>query len=793
MRKFHKKKLEKQPLYEYEPWKITEKEFKVENNHKNESIFSIGNGYLGVRGTFEEDYSGPESTTTPGIYINGVYASECILYGEKAPKQPEYSQTIINLADWTKINLYINGEKFDMLTGEIVDYLRFLDMKEGTLNRQIIWKSPEGRKVEIKTRRFISMTSKHLGLIKYQVKPLNFSGEITISSAIQGDVRNKYHLRNPQALSIIERGFSEDKKKVYLKQLVGSTDIMLAIAVINDIKFENKNGERQECRDSLVLSLIEEECLIQEFKKELQEGQSMILTKYVSIYDSRDATKQKLDIDGNQDLLEYALDKIEKYGKKNFDWHLKKHSEYLDAYWQNTDVKIEGDISLQQGFRYNALQLLHSTGRDEHTNVPAKGLTGEHYEGHYFWDTETYVIPFFLYNNPEIARSLLMYRYNILDKARENARRVRLEGALFPWRTINGDEASAFFMGSTVQFHINADIAYAIHQYYHATEDKDFLYNYGVEILIETARMWASRGCYIPFLDDKYCFNEVCGPDEYKPGVSNNAYTNYMAQFNLEYAIEIVEMLSEEEPELYRELAERLNFDRTEILKWRTLVKDIYLPYNEEMGVLPQDDSFLFKDEIDIDALDDTEFPLVSNWHPLTIWRFQVIKQADVILLMFLLGEKFTLEEKKANYDYYEPKTTHDSSLSSSIYSIIAAEIGYYNEAYNYFIQTVRLDLDDFNENTWQGLHIAAMGSAWLSLVQGFAGMRNYNGKLHFLPYLPDEWESYEFKIVFKGNQLKIRVEKEKVYYNLINGSGLKIYHNGLEIEITPEQPDKTI
>jgi len=818
MRKYHLKKLNKEPLYNYEPWKITEKEFNIDNNHHNESVFSIGNGYIGIRGTLEEDYTGPGGTSTTGIYVNGVFASECIIYGEEAPKQPQCSQTIVNLADWTIINLYIDGEKFDMLKGQVEDYSRYLDMKQGILNRQLVWESPEGKRVKIDIKRFISATRKHLGLIRYTVEPLNFSGKIKLVSSLEGDVRNKYHLRNPKALTMVNRGFVEDSKEMYLEQIIGSTNISLATVVKNDLSVEQGGKVIDNSKKFLDISIIEGDKLSQDYTVDVETGDKIILTKYLSVYDfcepevSLDKEKIKklshdkdnnyehdkfsnLGIHSNQDsyLLENALSTVKEAYKDGYNHILSEQIDFFDRYWQDIDVKIEGDLSLQQAFRYNALQLFQSTGRDGKTNVSAKGLTGEFYEGHYFWDTETYVIPFFLYSKPEIVRSLLLYRYNILDKARENARRVRLDGALFPWRTINGEEASAFFMGSTVQFHINADIAYAIHQYYNATFDQEFIYNYGVEILIETARMWASRGCHIPLLDNKYCFNEVCGPDEYKPGVSNNCYTNYMAKFNLEYASEMIKKMKDEEPEQFNKLAKKLEFDNDELDRWDQLVDDIFLPYNEQLAVHPQDDSFLLKDDIDIDSLDESEFPLVANWHPLTIWRYQVIKQADVILLMFLLGDQFTFEEKKANYDYYEPRTTHDSSLSPSIYSIIAAEVGYYQDAYDYFIQTVRLDLDDFNENTWKGLHLAAMGSSWLSFVHGFAGLRNYQGVLNFSPYLPEDWDSYEFKIWYRNCHLKVHVEKETVSYKLISGQRLILNHQGREIELTMKSPEISV
>lgn len=812
------KKLNSEPYYKPEPWTITEAAFKVETNHHNETIFALGNGYMGVRGTLEEDYSGPAETTTPGIYINGVYGSEQILYDEEPPQQPQKTQTILNLGNWTMINLCLDGEKFDILQGEVDNYQRVLNMKEGKLERSLIWTSPSGKKVRIQTSRLLSFTDQHLGVIKYSVIPLNFSGAIKIVSAIEGNVRNQYHFRERKAVKVLDRDISQDNG--YIIQKVDSTDISVGISIKNQLEVLSDAVE--------VNNFIEGEKVLQEFNFDVEVDQEIVLYKYASFYTSLDCNDDtqdgknynsdyKNDItlecngkkgsekglkvksfkenqnEGNKvrkdeikekELKEKVVTAVENAAQKGYRQILSEQQEYLADYWDDVDVQIEGDLALQQAFRYNALNLLQSTGIDGRTNAAAKGLTGEFYEGHYFWDTETYILPFFLYNKPEVARSLLIYRYNNLDKARKNAERVRVDGALFPWRTINGEEASSYYMGSTIQFHIDADIAYSIKQYLSVTKDDDFLYNFGAEILFETARMWASRGSYIELLDNKFCINEVCGPDEYKPGVNNNCYTNYMAKLNLEFAIETYKKMEREAASKLEQLIEKISLAEEEINNWQKATDKMYLPFNEELAVHPQDDSFLKKDPIDIDSIPDQELPLVANWHPLAIWRYQLIKQADVIMLMLLLGDQFSIEQKKANYDYYEPKTTHDSSLSPSMYSIIASEIGYIEDAYNYFTQTARLDLDDYNENAYKGVHLACMGSAWMVLVQGFAGMRNYQGELHFKPYLPEKWDSYQFKIKFRNSRLRVKVSTEDVCYQLLSGEELSIVHNQQEITV---------
>ena len=762
---YHRLKSEKLPLYEYEPWKITEKEFKIKNNHHNETIFSLGNGYMGLRGTFEEEINDPSLETTPGFYINGIYENEEIIYGEFAPKQPQEYQSMINLMDWKIINIYIDSERFDVSKSKIVDYNRVLDFKKGILKRDIIWETKEGKKIKIEIKRLISFKHKHIGVINYKVTAINFDGEIKLISTLNGDIRNHHHLKNKKALNIENIEIKNDYLSMLMK--TNNSNISIGTNIYNEINgIDSSSFNKTE--------KIKDDKIEQVINIDINKGNSFTLNKYASFYTSNDVEKTMI-LNQCKSELEFVLGNGYQYLEKT-------QKEYLDDYWKFSDVKIEGDKALQQAFRFNAFQILQSTGTDGKTNVAAKGLTGEYYEGHYFWDTETYIIPFFIYSHPEIAKELLNYRYMILDEARDNAERMHLDGALFPWRTINGKEASGNFLGSTVQYHINADIAYAIYNYVNATGNKEFLYNKGAEILFETARMWLSLGHFEKLKDNKFCINEACGPDEYKPGVNNNCYTNYMAKFNLEFAANVYKELKEKNPDKLKEIKYIINLYDDEVENWINAAQNMYLPYNEELKINPQDDSFIYKEDIDIESIPIDELPLVKNWHPLTIWKYKLIKQADVILLMLFMGDQFSLEQKKRNYDYYEPKTTHDSSLSPSIYSIIASEIGYHNDAYNYFLQTARLDLDDYNENAYQGLHTACMGSNWMVLVQGFAGMRNYDEILRFKPYLPKQWNGYEFKIKYRGSLLKVHVKENFTEYNLIEGEKIKFRHKQEEI-----------
>lgn len=762
MRKFHQNRPSNYPL---DPWQVVENKFIPNSNHRNETIFSLGNGYMGLRGTLEEGL--PQNIpSTPGTYINGIYETEPIIYGEYMARQPQDYQSMINVTDWKGLKIFLDQEEFSMFHGIAEDYCRTLDLKGGLLKRELIWMSPKGRRLKISFERFISQANQHLAFQRCQVTPLNFSGAITLRSHINGAVTNYHHLREP-ALEVLSTSHTNERGVLVSRTKNSKLSIACAVAHNTRPSTAIMGSATAESLDFLV-------------RFEGEEGQTYTFEKYVAIATSRET--------GEEHLGSFVQRLVHRSAEKGYDQGKTEHKEYLQNYWDDTDVEIAGDLALQQGLRFNALQLLQSTGRDGKTNIAAKGLSGEYYEGHYFWDTETYIIPFFLYSQPGLVRKLLEYRYSILDAARANAKRVRDQGALFAWRTINGHEASGNFLGSTVQYHINAAVAYAIHKYIEATDDQDFLVEMGAEILFETARCWAHRGVFLESRGGRYCINEVCGPDEYKPGVNNNCYTNYMAQFNLKTALAARDTLKIDYPERYAELKEKLALSDEEFELWQECAENMYLPFNENLGIHPQDDSFLDKDPIDIDSIPEEEIPLVANWHPLVIWRYQVIKQADVILLLLLLGDQFTLEEKKADFDYYEPKTTHDSSLSPAIYSIIAAELGYTDFAYNYFLQTVRLDLDDYNRNAWQGLHTACMAGSWMGVVNGFAGMRTFGGQLAFAPFVPEKWKHYSFKVKFKGAQLQVQVTPENTSYSLLQGLNLTFSHFGQPVVLTKGQ-----
>ena len=456
----------------------------------------------------------------------------------------------------------------------------------------------------------------------------------------------------------------------------------------------------------------------------------------------------------------------------------------MDDFWRRSDVHIEGDPRVQQYIRWNLFQLAQASGRAEGTGIGPRGLTGQAYDGHYFWDTEVYVLPFLIYTAPRIARNLLKFRHSMLEKARERAQQVSQKGALFPWRTINGEEASAYYAAGTAQYHINADIMYALKKYVDVTGDKEFLYREGVEMLVETARLWNDLGFYSERMGGKFCIHGVTGPDEYNTVVNNNTFTNLMARENLRYAAATVEELRDERPGLFAALVDKTGLELPEVDEWKQAADRMYIPFDERLGIHPQDDTFLERKPWDFANTPADKYPLLLHHHPLVIYRHQVIKQADIVLAMFLLGHEFSLEQKKRNFDFYDPLTTGDSSLSVSIQSIIAFEIGYVEKAREYARYAALMDLADVGGNVKNGAHIASIGGTWMAIVYGVAGMRDTNGRISFNPMLPERIKRCRFSLTIRGQELVVDVTKETVTYLLQGGSTLTVSHQGKELEL---------
>ncbi|HEX8955636.1 MAG TPA: glycosyl hydrolase family 65 protein [Burkholderiaceae bacterium] len=765
-----------------DPWGIRETGFDTDSHFLDETLFALGNGYIGLRGSHEETYTGPKGSSRDGSYLNGFYDTEEIHYPENAYGLARLNEFMLNVPNGKRIECFIEGERVDLLQGEVADYERALDFRRGIVERRFEWVSPQGRRIAISSRRIVCLAHKHLYGMQYQVRAMNFSGRVRLVSILDGAVKNLEAGDDPRVGSTVHGpslhllDLEQEGGYAALIQRTTNSGFTLVSAIESELSGASGtighavHGQRIETL----------------FDCDLARGGSAGLVKFGCYFSSRDFPEAELASRARETLREARL--------SGFDALCAEQEAWLADFWKQADVEIAGDDALQQGMRFNQFHLLQSVGRDGKSNIAAKGVTGEGYEGHYFWDTEIYILPFFLYSKPDVARKLLEYRYAGLPKARERARQMAHgRGALYPWRTIAGEECSAYYPAGTAQYHINADIAYSIKQYVEISGDMAYLLQYGAEIVLDTARIWTGIGGYAPGEPDRFCINTVTGPDEYTAIVNNNYYTNLMAQLHLRYAVEVAETVMRADPSAYARIAAAIELDPTEIAEWRRAADCMVLPYDEKRGIHPQDDSFLSKKVWDFAATPRANYPLLLHYHPLVIYRHQVCKQADVVLALLLQGDRFTLEEKRRDFDYYEKITTHDSSLSSCIFSIIAAEVGYADKAYDYFMETARLDLDDTHGNTCHGVHTAAMAGTWLGVACGFGGMRGYGGNLRFAPSLPRQWSHYRFRVHVRGQLLQVQVAQDGVEYRLLKGEHLNFAHRGEAVELTRARPARKL
>jgi alpha,alpha-trehalose phosphorylase len=762
----------------FDPWCIRETGFDTASHFLRETLFALGNGYIGLRGTGEEGYTGPAGTSLDGTYLNGFYESEPIVYPEAAFALAKTNQFMLNVPNAKGVEIEIDGERFDPLTGTLGRYERTLDLRSGVLVRFLEWTAPGGKRIALRSRRVVSFANKHLFAIEVELTPLNFSGTVTLKSFVDGAVKNQEAGDDPRVGSAVSgpalKTVSTEQDGAFsaLVQRTHNSGFSLVSAIETAVEGVDARAwqDGQRAGQSFVCAAVE--------------GQPLRLTKYGSYHSSRDYPEGE--------LLARARETLANAQVAGFEALCASQAAFLADFWASADVEISGDDALQQGIRFNEYHLLQSVGRDGRTNIAAKGVTGEGYEGHYFWDTEIYIFPFFLYSKPEIARKLLEYRYAGLPQARERARQMsHATGALYPWRTIAGGECSAYFPAGTAQYHINADIAYSIKAYYEATDDLDYMAQAGLEIVLETARIWIGIGS-----DDRegrFCINEVTGPDEYTALVNNNYYTNAMARMHLRFAADMADLLRRERADEFARVAAVTGVTLEEVAVWRDAAARMHLPYDGQLGIHEQDDSFLSKKVWDFANTPKENYPLLLNYHPMVIYRHQVCKQADVVLALMLLSNEFTLDDKRRDFDYYEAVTTHDSSLSSCIFSIIASEVGYHDKAYDYFMETARLDLDDTHGNTHYGVHTAAMAGTWMGVAYGFAGMRVSDGALRFAPTLPKQWQHYQFKIQLRGAQLQVRVTGQAAEYTLLAGDALDFTHLGQAVVLTRAAPNARI
>lgn len=768
--------LDHPPYYPVDPWKISEEQFYPDNSLLSETVFALGNGYIGIRGSFEEGLVKKKCKSIEGIYLNGFYESVPIPHAEKGHGYALNSQTMLNVTNSKIVEIFIDQERFGMDEGTILKFRRSLDFKKGFLNREIIWRSPGGRELQVVIKRLVSFSRRHLMAFQYTITPLNFSGRVAICSSLDGDVDNHTHEEeDPRfSASLGGLGLSISEMKIsggsaVMLQETRRSKLSLACAMDNTFSEDVNHAVDGRKTSNLLSSII---------SFDAQQLQTCIFEKYVSYYTSRDRPAEE--------LTNLAQAEVQRARKDGFNLLLEEQAGECNKFWDDAGLGIEGDQKAEQGLRFNLFHLFQAAGSNGRRGIAAKGLTSEGYDGHYFWDTEIYMLPFYTALLPREARKLLEYRYSILDHARSRARELsHPAGALYPWRTIAGEEGSSYYPASTAQYHINAAIAYAVCKYIEMTGDYDFMLSHGAEIIFETARLWEDLGAYISRKGNRFCFHEVTGPDEYTALVNNNCYTNLMASWHLDFAAETARRLSKEYPEEFSKIADKIGLQNEEPAAWQRAAASMFIPYDETLRIHPQDDSFLDKETWDFDSTPAEKFPLLLHYHPLVIYRYQVCKQPDIILAHLLLGDRFSLEQKRFDYNYYEPITTHDSSLSPSIFGVVASELGYHEESYRFFTITSRLDLDNLMKDTHFGVHMGNMAGSWLCLAYGFGGMRAKGDKLSFKPVLPDFLKKYRFRIFFRGAQLEIQVDQNKVGYKLLQGDSISFIHNDLNVNLS--------
>jgi alpha,alpha-trehalose phosphorylase len=775
------------PSHDYpaDEWNVIEKAFHPELLAQLETMLALGNGYLGMRGCPEEGGPNAENTTL----INGFYEIWPIVYGEEAFGFAKTGQTICNVTDSKIIKLFVDDEPFWLPDANLLKYDRRLNMKSATLDREILWETPAGKQVSVRSRRLVSFENKHVAAISYCVTLLNANASVVISSEMSADEPTALAAADDPRLAKAFSGRVLHPRASYAKgrRIVlchATEESRLTVVCATDHALETlcPHTDNTAYRDDFGQVA---------FTVDARAGSPIELTKYIVYHTSGTASPEEL-----CGRAEWTLDRVT---TKGFQQLLNSQEQYLDDFWRRSDVRVRdvredrlkrSTVEIQQAIRFNLFHMLQASASAEDAGVPAKGLTGKAYEGHYFWDTEIYVLPFLTYTSPRIAKNLLTFRYKMLPQARERAKQLGHRGAMFPWRTISGEEASAYYAAGTAQYHINADIMYALRKYVQATGDESFLRDCGAEMLVETARLWVDLGFYSETKGGKFCINGVTGPDEYNAVVNNNAYTNLMARENLRYAAETVKSLQSAQPDAYNALMHKTALDPSESEAWLRAAENMYVPYDEERQIILQDDSFLEREPWDFRNTPPERYPLLLFYHPLNIYRKQVIKQADVVLAMFLLGDMFSLEEKKRNFYFYDPLTTGDSSLSSCVEAIIAGQIGDMDKAFRYGMAALLMDLADVGGNVKDGCHIASMGGTWMMLTYGFGGMRDDGGILSFWPRrAPEENAILRFPVTYRGQRLNIEIGLEKVEYALRQGECLVIRHETEDVELTRENP----
>ncbi len=766
-----------QHRFPVDPWRLVEREYAATDLGVTETLFGIGNGYIGMRANATEG----REAHTHGTYVNGFHETWTIHHAEDAFAFAKTGQTIVNVPDAKLMKLYVDDEPLLIATADLEHYERALDFRQGISYRDVVWRTPGGKRLRVRSERMVSLQHRHLAMMTMEITLLDDPAPLVVSSQLlnRQDGEDEYHVRSAalgegrdprRARRFDQRVLvprlqrhDRDLDEVVLGYRCANSGMTLACSYAHIVDTSCPYTVESSVSADLAKSVYTIEGI---------PGTRVRIVKLVSYHSSTGVPAEEL-----ADRCHRTLDRARREGPQRI---LEQQREWLDAYWDRTDVEILGDDAAQQAVRWNLFQLAQASACTQEQGIAAKGVTGGGYDGHYFWDTEVYVLPFLAYTSPDIARKLLRFRWHLLPAARERATELSQRGALYPWRTINGEEASAYYAAGTAQYHINAAIVYALERYLFATGDVEFLAEEGAEILTETARLWEDLGFYagVNGNDEPGTFHihGVTGPDEYTTVVNDNLYTNVMARFNLRYAARSVEFLDEWNPDAYASLKRRTSLEDDEIAAWHRAADAMYLPYDEDLGIHPQYAMFLDLEPWDFENTPPSKYPLLLYFHPLVIYRHQVLKQADVVLAMFLRGNHFERDQKRRNFEYYDPITTGDSSLSACVQSIVAAEVGHDDLAWEYFLQALYLDLCDTHGNTDDGVHVASMGGVWAGIAHGFAGLRDDGESLAFEPRPPAAWQGFTFRMTRHGSNLLVDVDPDGCTVKVLSGNGAPIH-----------------
>ncbi len=763
--------------YEVDPWRIRETTLELDRLAQTESVFALSNGHIGVRGNLDEG----EPHGLPGTYLTSVYELRPLPYAEAGYGYPETGETVINITNGKIIRLLVDDEPLDVRFGRLDSHERVLDLRAGTLTRTMQWCSPAGPSIRMTSTRLVSLTQRSIMAICYQLEPVDSEVQLVIQSELVANEPLPFLGADPRTAAALEsplralEHLANNDRIVLVHETKGS-GLRLAAAMSHPVETPGKRTLDVEAEDDIGRYTL---------ATRLQPDERLTLVKYVAYGWSSHRSRPAL-----HDQVAAALAGAELTG---WDGLRAAQRGYLDEFWRGADVEVDGDPEVQQAVRFALFHILQAGARAERRIIPAKGLTGPGYDGHTFWDTETFVLPALTYSVPDAAADALRWRYSTLPQAMERARQLGLDGATFPWRTIRGQECSGYWPAGTAAFHINADISDAIVRYVDATRDEQFEREIGLDILVQTARLWRSLGHHD--VGGVFRIDGVTGPDEYSAIVDNNVYTNLMARRNLQEAAEMAMR--------HPDVADRLGVNAEEAASWRDAAAAMLIPYDERLGVHPQSESFTNHARWDFASTKPDHYPLLLNYPYFDLYRKQVVKQADLVLALHLCGEAFTDEQKERDFCYYEGLTVRDSSLSAQTQAVVAAEVGQLELAHDYLGETALMDLHDLNRNTRDGLHIASMAGAWSGLVAGFGGMRAGKGELKFAPRLPGGISRLTFRMRYRGNLIKVGVTAEEARYELLDGPGLPLWHHGerftlgddaveLPIELIPARPAPT-